>query len=157
MSVGLKWIRHLVCLKKNLWAVSRRRKPSLSLSLYPSKNSPSSSLARVCFITLVIPTMRRAGEAAVLYIWTRRLARRLFLLLFPASIYEVHTLDRPSATIQFIFFFHMNLFFYYFYSVALSWQQITVMIFTQNIKRKFNTQKTGVRSVMLLAQFGSYC
>jgi hypothetical protein len=97
MSVGLKWVRHLVCLKnktkKNLWAVSRRRKPSLSTN--PSKNSPSSSLARVCFITLVIPTMRRSGEAAVLYIWTRRLARRLFLLLFPASIYEVHTLDRP--------------------------------------------------------------
>jgi hypothetical protein len=115
MSVGLKWVRHLVCLKnktkKNLWAVSRRRKPSLSTN--PSKNSPSSSLARVCFITLVIPTMRRSGEAAVLYIWTRRLARRLFLLLFPASIYEVHTLDRPVRydTIylllshEFVFFF----------------------------------------------------
>lgn len=120
-------------------------KKKKTLSLYPSKNSPSSSLARVCFITLVIPTMRRSGEAAVLYIWTRRLARRLFLLLFPASIYEVHTLDRPVRydTIYLLLSheFVLFCFFYSFYSVALSWQQIILMIFTQNIKKGNLTHK----------------
>lgn len=94
--------------------------------------------------------MRRTGEAAVLYIWTvspRQKTSLLFFFFF--SIYEVHTIGRSLTT-----------FFIQFHSVALSWQQIitlygglVVVILTQ----KKETLENLVRSVMRLAQFGSYC
>jgi hypothetical protein len=128
-----------------LWAVLHPRKKEKKNPLHPSKNSRRP--LRVFVLLLVIPAMRRADEAAVLYIWTRRLARRPSSFLESLFMKCTRSIGRLLLT-KFIFSFSI----FFLRSLPLSWQQIItlwrgVLIFThEKGEKKLNTEKAGAIS-----------